>query len=151
MAGPFDAVLEQADRLGRVVAVQERPDVVLQQPGFGVGEPAPAVGPVRAAGGGASSGQRNGRVGSRFSSLADWPFSGRPGPARPAGRVRGRSASYTASAVGRAPGSFASIEDTSVSSSTGPRPAGTAPKARAYSGDAIAAACPPSRRTARRR
>jgi len=33
--------------------------------------------------------------------------------------VRGSSVSYTAAAVGRAPGSFTSIEDTSVSSSAG--------------------------------
>jgi hypothetical protein len=51
MASPLDAVLEQADRLGRV-AVQQCAGAVLQQPGFRVGELVPCFGPGAQAGGG---------------------------------------------------------------------------------------------------
>jgi len=59
---------------------------------------------------GASSGRRNGRVGSRLSSP--------PGDA-PGGDASGASASYTASADGRACGALASIDETKPSTAAG--------------------------------
>jgi len=48
VTGAFDAVLEETDRLGRPVIVQQRLDVGLQHLGLGVGEPG-AVGSLAAA------------------------------------------------------------------------------------------------------
>jgi hypothetical protein len=50
VAGPADAVLQEADRLGRPVVVEKCPDIRHQLLGLGIGKPVPAAGVLVALG-----------------------------------------------------------------------------------------------------